>query len=807
MLNSTVDRLDSFIESVVFSESILSFVVTGFLTVILIVSARLLFMFRQHTSWITILIRSAAFLSAISSLISVALVLIVANSEIMRQGFSSLPALLISMLALFTGMFLAYQAGRHFEPWIIKISENRILRAGSKDTNTDIRKVQDDFTGLSNVEIDLHHEFANAKRKNCLYLGVTLEGTPIEIDRAKWKKSHVQIMGPPGTGKGIQASIALTQSLAYGDAVFVLDPKNDEWAPSVFQSACEKASVPFHLLDLNESVPQVNLLANSTADEVSEMFYAGFGLSRSGSDSDYYRLDDRKAARLAASRIENGPLSLAELNTKSKSTAGRNLLAGAKAFFSALDEVSELRCHHTRGGIDLSAPLHNGGCVYIVGSMRNDPVVILQKMFFIRIVQIVEKLSNKNRHCTVFLDEFKYLLSGVAVNTLGSIRDKGCNILLAHQSLGDFANSGTDVSEAAVRTTVLDTTPIKWLYRPSDRDTAEWISNQTGEIVVSTQTMIANTNIELSESLSTSRTIGESQRNLFDLNTTMSLPEGCAICIGVGIPKIARVSPLNVSKRPIKIEPAPPDSGTDIELLQRIPLQEIEVEVEPQIPYISLFNREPKERVLRLLFEETWSHTELIEELFDDLDSGQTSRVLTQLEELKLVRQHELNTGYSSSETVWGISKLGVTYVQENFDLVEPRPAFNKSSVNLVSIRHKLDLQRMRLKAEKAGWTHWQQIRSTPTQRYKVVPDAVAIHSNKSRIAIEVERTVKAADRYPGIVVEHLNARRLRQWDKIYYLCPNLKIANRIRDILTGVNEVEFAGRIVRIKDEDKLPF
>ena len=148
--------------------------------------------------------------------------------------------------------------------------------------------------------------------------------------------------------KGIQAAVTLTQSLKYGDAVFVFDPKNDEWAPSVFHEACKSAGVRFQFVDLSEPIPQLNPLLNSSPDEVAEMLYAGLELSRRGSDSDFYRLDDRKAARFAASLLEKESLSLTEMGIKAKILINRDLLNGAKAFFTAIEEVGEQACIRTR---------------------------------------------------------------------------------------------------------------------------------------------------------------------------------------------------------------------------------------------------------------------------------------------------------------------------------------------------------------------------------------------------------------------------------------------------------------------------
>ena len=614
-------------------------------------------------------------------------------------------------------------------------------------------------------------------------------------------------MGPPGTGKGIQAAVTLTQSLKYGDAVFVFDPKNDEWAPSVFHEACKSAGVRFQFVDLSEPIPQLNPLLNSSPDEVAEMLYAGLELSRRGSDSDFYRLDDRKAARFAASLLEKESLSLTEMGIKAKILIDRDLLNGAKAFFTAIEEVGEQACIRTQAGVDLSAPLHDGGCIYIVGSMRNDPIVILQKMLFVRIIQIIERTRNRNRHCSIFLDEFKYLLSATSVNALGAIRDKGCNILLAHQSLGDFANCGSDLSEDGVRTTVLDTTPIKWLYRPSDKDTASWISNQTGRILVSTQSSSTVRNLELSESFSASRSVGETERNLYDVNTIMSLPKGCAVCLGTDLPQLAIATALPVQKVEIYPKPAKLAIGESIDLLDRIP-KSANSETLEESKHIPLFDRLPKDRLLYFLYEETWTHIDIIFQLLNDVSREQIEEILKEQSEAKLIGNHQFPTGFSSTEQIWGIARRGVSLIQESDRNLEYRPVFYKSSVNRTSMNHQLDIQRLQLIAEHKGWRGWKKSeRKGVKKKGEFYPDAVVVRPDHSRIAIEVERTIKGYDRYPGILVAHLIARKNRKWDEIYYFSPDAKISRQLERIFSEISEANHLGEVLKIKDAHRAPF
>ena len=78
-------------------------------------------------------------------------------------------------------------------------------------------------------------------------------------------------------------------------------------------------------------------------------------------------------------------------------------------------------------------------------------------------------------------------------------------------------------------------------------------------------------NLELSESLSASQSVGETERNLYDVNTIMSLPKGCAVCIGSSLPKLAMATALPVQKVELYPQPAKLAIGESMGLLERIP--------------------------------------------------------------------------------------------------------------------------------------------------------------------------------------------------------------------------------------------
>jgi len=395
--------------------------------------------------------------------------------------------------------------------------------------------------------------FAQAKEKESVFLGVNEENDPILIPRSTWNKSNIQIMGPPGSGKGVLACTALSQCLTnFNDCVIVFDPKDDEWAPHVLRAHTND----FLLIDLRQDQPaQINIFDNLTAYQLNELLVAGFSLGRRGDSADFYRDNDRQAVRFLSSMFKEGEAVNAQSLLEKSQELPKEVKSSAKGFLILLQELCSLSALQTDKGVDLKKIILNGGCVYVKGSLRDETVIMLQKMLFLRCIQIIEERDRlqKTTHVNIFLDEFRYLLSKSTLEALGTVRDKNCNILLSHQSLGDFGLCGADISEKTASATVIDNTTIKWIYRMKEFKSAEWASKQTGEILVDSERRNVTTSSGNVEMSGISATKYKEKRYLIDVNTIQHLPEGVAALIGLETAKLAYSSIIKVERRPISI--------------------------------------------------------------------------------------------------------------------------------------------------------------------------------------------------------------------------------------------------------------
>jgi len=247
--------------------------------------------------------------------------------------------------------------------------------------------------------------------------------------------------------------------------------------------------------------------------------------------------------------VDRGPISLARLAEMAGVELPEDLTDKCGGFRRSLEEIAELDSVQAPPGtaeVDLDGPLKNGGCLYVLGSMDDEAVVILQRMLLLRIVQLISTRprDGKQRHVTVFADEIRYLMSKKLGDVLGSIRDKGCNLILAHQSLADLKTG--DVPSPAV---VIDNCGLRWLYRSTTEEMAQWIAGQTGKILVNKSTQKIEANAAGGQVGQNQKFMTQTERAKIDVNMVQHLPNGVAVVVGAGPARLAFSSPVPVAEK------------------------------------------------------------------------------------------------------------------------------------------------------------------------------------------------------------------------------------------------------------------
>lgn len=420
-----------------------------------------------------------------------------------------------------------------------------------RNTRTDVRTVAKDHLPEKALEFDPSVFFDESKG---IFLGLSEKSEPVYLDMGgSTSAPHVQVVGTTGGGKGISLGVMAAQFLMRDEAVFFCDPKNDEWAPHVLYSVAKKAGKPFHYVDLNRpNGPQFNPVRGGTEEEIFELLQAGFSLTEKGDASDFYGIADRREASITAKLMAQKGMNFAEAYAERREIL-ESKETGAEKFAGRLRELAETPSINAANGqgVDLEKVVALGGCVYFVGSMRNDIVKTVQRILLVRFIQLAERrdrMAGNLRKICVVLDEVKYHLSRPALEGLGAARDKGVHFILAHQSVDDLRDCPKDLNPDAVVGGVVENCSRKLCYKLMNPITAEWMAAMSGIIQVDDETRQVRRNVAQAETILPERSIRQAERYFMDTNMLMNLPKSVGVLYGDGLAKFVSIQPMKTEK-------------------------------------------------------------------------------------------------------------------------------------------------------------------------------------------------------------------------------------------------------------------
>lgn len=151
----------------------------------------------------------------------------------------AVPVLTWGILLAFTGAGLTAHIilRRLISPELDKAKRSLIKKTSAeRDIRTDVRTVRELLPET------LHYDpMKYIDLEKGIFIGLNRSQEPQYIPLEYWQKQHADIIGTTGAGKGVATGLLLYQSIIAGEGVFVLDPKNDEWAPHLYRKACEDA--------------------------------------------------------------------------------------------------------------------------------------------------------------------------------------------------------------------------------------------------------------------------------------------------------------------------------------------------------------------------------------------------------------------------------------------------------------------------------------------------------------------------------------------------------------------------------------
>lgn len=444
------------------------------------------------------------------------------------------------------GFLISILLDRIFVPTLEKIRKFFTQDAGTeRDKKTDIRDVEKSFKSI--LKYDPRKFFSPEK----WFFGLNQNGKPIFFDEKKLL--HTQITGTSGFGKSVLLGLLAFQAILKNIALIIFDPKHggDEWSSNVLKQAADAVKTKYNFVDLRRGEAQLNLFEDATCEQIENLLITGFLLEDRGDAADYYRGKDRRMARFVGENYQQG-LTATEISQEYDQYF-RSKENEAESFANQLQEIGRVKAVNATKGISLKKIMENGEVLYIAGDWQDPKYVKVQRMVLDRIVQIASERNNsleEPKQVCVILDELSFQISKIFGDSLKIIRDKGLHFILAHQSIKDLTNVPENMDANAFAGSILANCPLKFTYRAADHETAQYFSDLSGKILVDDESRSTEKTLSLTDRVVGEKQIRQSERNLIDINTMLSLPPKTGVLFGNGIAKISTVYPIQVKKNP-----------------------------------------------------------------------------------------------------------------------------------------------------------------------------------------------------------------------------------------------------------------
>jgi hypothetical protein len=183
-----------------------------------------------------------------------------------------------------------------------------IFRYGKTYWSSWLRKYRFNVSG--DKESDIRDVIGKIKTKDFIpskyydfskgvFVGLNKDGVPQYIELNQFLETHSEIIGPTRTGKGVLLGCFAEQLIAMGNTFFMQDPKGDKFLPHIMKEAAEEAGAKFVYCDLNEyGLGAWAPFEGGTAREQRTRLMWALGMKETGSDADFYKLDEKKTLDL-----------------------------------------------------------------------------------------------------------------------------------------------------------------------------------------------------------------------------------------------------------------------------------------------------------------------------------------------------------------------------------------------------------------------------------------------------------------------------------------------------------------------------
>ncbi|MDP2129198.1 MAG: DUF87 domain-containing protein [Pseudohongiella sp.] len=378
-----------------------------------------------------------------------------------------------------------------------------------------------------------------------IFIGLSESDEPVYLDGEKLRKTHAEIIGPTGVGKGIVVGVILDQLIAMnrfkkkGNVVIAIMPKQDLYLPHIMKQQAEASGCRFMFFDMSPNgVGQWSPFSGGNKRERRSRVMSVLGMGETGKLDDFYKLGEKS---LIDELLANDDFSVKTLRTALENMTKKT--DGAKRSIDTLKEIELIdtfNCKKDRGlKLEHILTQDKPTILYVNSSLTDNVIIKMTKAFILEITQLAISLKAQGErptHLTLFCDELRFLISDEFDKALATLAMYDTNVISAYQSPQDLEKVGDDnLNGPAIAHSVHVNNQIKLLYRIGEFEQATWAAGQTGQQY---KTIASREGTEVdaygAEKWGNTRMLEQKQEWYYTENLFQALPERVGVLIEPG---------------------------------------------------------------------------------------------------------------------------------------------------------------------------------------------------------------------------------------------------------------------------------
>lgn len=194
---------------------------------------------------------------------------------------------------------------------------------------------------------------------------------------------------------------------------------------------------------------------------------------------------------------------------------------------------------------------------------------------------------------------------------------------------------------------------------------------------------------------------------------------------------------------------------------------------------------ENERKIICFLKTEIYTTAKILAKLLDFKGVSSVYSILKRMEKNGLLLKKEIILDGVKDFSLYGITSHGALLaLDENEDPFKIL-TFQPSKIAINTLQHRLDIQKIRVSAEKMGF-EWKALHNVKSESKSKLPDAL-LKVNGVVFPVEVERVAKSPKRYKEIAERYQKHLSERGWGGVLYLFPNEQLKNRVVRIFQAV--------------------